>query len=104
MSSPALTRRILSRVAQPLRTLSRASSSSTPIPKAGESNVAAAQAPNAALPWSTSQRERPTGRSGPRFEQANMELQPNALGAQALIAEEPIRLVHGRIAACDGGA
>jgi hypothetical protein len=32
-----------------------------------------------------------------------MELQPNPLSAMELIANEPIRLVHGRKAVCDGG-
>jgi hypothetical protein len=32
-----------------------------------------------------------------------MDLQPNPLSAMELIANEPIRLVHGRKAVCDGG-
>lgn len=32
-----------------------------------------------------------------------MELQPNPLSAMELVANEPIRLVHGRKAVCDGG-
>lgn len=106
MSSSLLARRLLSRPSPSLRALSRslASSSKTPVPQAGESTAAAAQAPNAPQPWSDSQRARPAGRTGPRFEQANMELQPNPLSAQALIEQEPIRLVHGRVASCDGGA
>jgi NADH dehydrogenase (ubiquinone) Fe-S protein 6 len=40
---------------------------------------------------------------GPRFEQTNMDLQPQPLSAMAMIAEEPIRLVETRIASCDGG-
>jgi len=32
-----------------------------------------------------------------------MELQPNPLSAMELIANEPIRLVDGRKAVCDGG-
>ncbi|CAA7265807.1 unnamed protein product [Cyclocybe aegerita] len=32
-----------------------------------------------------------------------MALQPNPLSAMELIAQEPIRLVHGRKAICDGG-
>jgi hypothetical protein len=61
------------------------------------------QSPNRAATWSTNQRPRPAGQSGPRFEQTNMELQPNALSAMELVANEPIRLVHGRKAVCDGG-
>ena len=41
---------------------------------------------------------------GPRFEQTNMDFQPQPLSAMALIAEEPIRLMEKRIAECDGGA
>ncbi|QRW04935.1 lactobacillus shifted protein [Ceratobasidium sp. AG-Ba] len=32
-----------------------------------------------------------------------MSLQPAPLSAQALLEQEPIRLVHGRKAVCDGG-
>lgn len=42
-------------------------------------------------------------RSGPRFEQTFMELQPNPLSAMELVANEPIKVVHGRKAVCDGG-
>jgi hypothetical protein len=40
---------------------------------------------------------------GPRFEQTAEAFQPRPLAAIELIAEEPIRLVKGRVAACDGG-
>jgi len=69
---------------------------STPVP-------AAPQAPNYPTTWSTNQQPRPAAGSGPRFEQTVMELQPNPLSAMELIANEPIRLVHGRKAVCDGG-
>ena len=61
------------------------------------------QSPNRAATWSTSQSPRPAGQSGPRFEQTNMELQPNPLSAMELLANEPVRLVHARKAVCDGG-
>ena len=32
-----------------------------------------------------------------------MELQPNPLSAMELVANEPIRLIDGRKAVCDGG-
>ncbi|KAI0296194.1 zinc-finger domain-containing protein [Russula brevipes] len=90
------------------------SSSSTGVPTAPASSAAvpaeakpipavAPQAPNRATAWSTNQRLRPAGQSGPRFEQTMMELQPNPLSAMELIANEPIRVVHGRKAICDGG-
>ncbi|CAE6462611.1 unnamed protein product [Rhizoctonia solani] len=62
-----------------------------------------AQAPNRDKPWSTSQRPRPGPESNARFEQVDMSLQPTPLSAQELIQQEPIRLVHGRRAVCDGG-
>ncbi|CAG8757462.1 4002_t:CDS:2, partial [Cetraspora pellucida] len=40
---------------------------------------------------------------GPRFEQTDLEVQPNSAAAIDLIAEEPIHYVEGRIAICDGG-
>ncbi|KAA1471489.1 hypothetical protein DENSPDRAFT_744389, partial [Dentipellis sp. KUC8613] len=61
------------------------------------------QAPNYPTTWSTSQRARPSGTDGPRFEQTVMELQPTPLSAMELIANEPVRLVQGRKAVCDGG-
>ncbi|KAJ8522577.1 hypothetical protein ONZ45_g876 [Pleurotus djamor] len=91
---------ILPRLSQTLRYATRSSSSSS------SSNVAAAvapQAPNHPTTWSTSQRPRPPVGSGPRFEQTVAELQPNPLSAMELISKEPIRLVHGRKAVCDGG-
>lgn len=61
------------------------------------------QSPNYPTTWSTSQTPRPGFASSPRFEQTVMDLQPNPLSAMELIAKEPIRLVHGRKAVCDGG-
>ncbi|PPQ80814.1 hypothetical protein CVT25_001939 [Psilocybe cyanescens] len=95
-----------------LKTLSRNASSSTtaavkttdaPIKKALETPpVTIQQAPNYPTTWSTSQAPRPGPGSGPRFEQTAMEFQPNPLSAMELISEEPIRLVQGRKASCDG--
>lgn len=89
-----------------LKTLGRASSTvvSTPIPPAPASGSSAAhQSPNYPTTWSTTQKPRPASRSEPRFEQTVMELQPNPLSAMELVANEPIRVVHGRKALCDGG-
>jgi NADH dehydrogenase (ubiquinone) Fe-S protein 6 len=90
-----------------LRSLPRFASSST-MPsttdaKINKSEVTVHQAPNYPTTWSTSQRPRPGLHSGPRFEQTDMSLQPNPLSAMELIAQEPIRLVQGRKAVCDGG-
>ncbi|KAF8560351.1 ubiquinone oxidoreductase 20 kd subunit [Imleria badia] len=90
-----------------LKTLGRASSTaaSKPTPPApvSESSDVAPQSPNYPTTWSTTQKPRPAARSGPRFEQTLMELQPNPLSAMELVANEPIRVVHGRKAVCDGG-
>ena len=85
--------------------LSSSSSSSSAVPAASKPIPAAVvpQSPNRATTWSTNQRPRPAGQSGPRFEQTAMELQPNPLSAMELVANEPVHLVHGRKAVCDGG-
>ena len=101
-TAPAmLSRRLASRVSRPLVRLS--SSSSAAVPSQQPAKQVAPQAPNYAAPWSTSQAPRPLGKSNPRFEQTAMELQPNPLSAMEMIANEPIRVVHGRKAVCDGG-
>ncbi|EDR15589.1 uncharacterized protein LACBIDRAFT_300649 [Laccaria bicolor S238N-H82] len=101
--------RVLPQLNRAIRTLSRsasgtAQSGTSSIPQKVESSTPTTQqAPNYPSTWTTSQRPRPIGGEGPRFEQTAMELQPNPLSAMALIAEEPVRLVHGRKAVCDGG-
>jgi NADH dehydrogenase (ubiquinone) Fe-S protein 6 len=75
----------------------------TPAGSTPSTPVIGTQAPNYATTWSANQRTRPTAGSGPRFEQTAMQLQPNPLSAMAMIAEEPIRVVEGRKAVCDGG-
>jgi len=107
-----LSRRSFYRLNYALKSLKRAASTSTS-GAAIKSNDAAVtkkegasvvqQAPNYPTTWSTSQRPRPGLASGPRFEQTAMDLQPNPLSAMQLVAEEPIRLVQGRKAVCDGG-
>ena len=100
-----LARRALQGLARPLTPLTRRSSTTAPVPahEAPSTSAAAPQAPNFAQTWSTSQRPRPQAHSGPRFEQTIMELQPNPLSAMEMISKEPIRVVHGRKAVCDGG-
>ncbi|KAI0689591.1 zinc-finger domain-containing protein [Cytidiella melzeri] len=95
---------ISARAARPLTRLASSSSSVPSGPAASSPSTVAPQSPNYASPWSTSQAPRPQGRSGPRFEQTAMELQPMPLSAMELIANEPIRVVKGRKAVCDGGA
>ncbi|VDB99650.1 unnamed protein product [Peniophora sp. CBMAI 1063] len=95
-----------------LRRLARAASSSSPssssvpaeTPKGNSpGTVAGSQSPNYPTQWSLNQRARPTPTDGARFEQTIMELQPQPLSAMAMIAEEPVRMVKGRKAVCDGG-
>ncbi|OLL22929.1 Lactobacillus shifted protein isoform B [Neolecta irregularis DAH-3] len=62
-----------------------------------------AEAPNRNLTWSLSQRPKAEAMTGPRFEQTDMAAQPNPSAAIELIAREPVRIVQGRIARCDGG-
>ncbi|KAG2366534.1 ubiquinone oxidoreductase 20 kd subunit [Suillus spraguei] len=98
-----LPRRLVHRAAQ-VKVLSRSYSSAnavTPIPASPSSVVN--QAPNHSTTWSTSQSPRAVAQSSPRFEQTILELQPNPLSAMEMINNEPIRVVHGRKAVCDGG-
>ncbi|PVV01981.1 hypothetical protein BB560_003579 [Smittium megazygosporum] len=61
------------------------------------------QASNRDVTWSPSQNPRPEAMSGPRFEQIDFSLQPQSMAAITLIEKEPLRLVNGRKAYCDGG-
>jgi len=102
-------RRAASTLSNVLKSISRRQmSSSKPgdVAKLAETTkpaVTVQQSPNYPTTWSTSQRPRPGPGSGPRFEQTDMELQPNPPSAMEMIAQEPIRLVNGRKAVCDGG-
>ncbi|KAF9270212.1 hypothetical protein L218DRAFT_992856 [Marasmius fiardii PR-910] len=77
------------------RSTSTSSVPKSDVPSPSQSN-AAPQAPNHPSTWSTNQRPRPTATFSPRFEQTAMELQPNPLSAMEMIANEPVRIVHGR--------
>jgi NADH dehydrogenase (ubiquinone) Fe-S protein 6 len=61
------------------------------------------QSPNYPSVWSTGQNPKPNAMSGPRFEQTHIGLQPNPLSAMEMVHRDPIRLVDGRRATCDGG-
>jgi len=61
------------------------------------------QAPNHPSTWSTSQNPKKHAYSGPRFEQVNFSLQPQPISAMEMVAKDPVRLVPGRKATCDGG-
>jgi NADH dehydrogenase (ubiquinone) Fe-S protein 6 len=102
-----LTHRLVPSLRHQLRSLSRAASSSTssssnsPVPAA--SSTPTPQSPNQLTAWSTNQRQRTQAYQNARFEQTALELQPNPLSAMDLISKEPVRVVHGRKAVCDGG-
>ncbi|ORY34258.1 zinc-finger domain-domain-containing protein [Naematelia encephala] len=61
------------------------------------------QSPNVPTTWSTSQNPKPAAYNNARFEQVVLELQPNPKSAMGMLAEDPVRLVLGRKATCDGG-
>jgi NADH dehydrogenase (ubiquinone) Fe-S protein 6 len=103
-----LTRRLVPRLGHRLKSFSRAASSSAPPtssspPVPTSTSTPAPQSPNQATTWSTNQRPRALAYQNARFEQTAMELQPNPLSAMDLISKEPVRVVHGRKAVCDGG-
>lgn len=101
-----LSSRLVPRLSRPLRALSRSVSSDSPSTSVAKPSVVGTpvpQAPNYAAKWSTNQRARPVAGENPRFEQTDMSLQPQPLSAMEMINAEPIRLVDGRKAVCDGG-
>ncbi|KAG0253780.1 hypothetical protein DFQ27_007206 [Actinomortierella ambigua] len=61
------------------------------------------QASNRETTWSPNQQPKTEAMKGPRFENTDIAAQPNSKAAIELIAEEPIRMVEGRRARCDGG-
>ncbi|KAF9992315.1 hypothetical protein BGZ65_012389, partial [Modicella reniformis] len=61
------------------------------------------QASNREVTWSEHQLAKSVAFKGPRFENVDIEAQPQPQAAIELIAEEPIRLVETRRARCDGG-
>ncbi|KAG1472005.1 hypothetical protein G6F56_001790 [Rhizopus delemar] len=72
-------------------------------PTAKQVAPAIEQASNRTATWSENQRAKSDALVGPRFEQTDINTQPNPMAAIDLIAEEPIRFVKKRIANCDGG-
>lgn len=66
-------------------------------------NVPEKQSPNYPTTWSETQNPRDMAMRGPRFEQMNMEFQPQPLSAMEMVQREPIRLSHKRVTSCDGG-
>lgn len=61
------------------------------------------QSPNVPSTWSTSQNPKPHAYDNARFEQIDLTLQPNAPAAMGMSKLDPVRLVLGRRATCDGG-
>ncbi|WVW82481.1 hypothetical protein I302_104492 [Kwoniella bestiolae CBS 10118] len=61
------------------------------------------QSPNVPSTWSTGQNPKPHAYDNQRFEQTALQFQPNAPSAMGMVSEDPVRLVSGRRATCDGG-
>ncbi|WVF70330.1 hypothetical protein IAT40_005120 [Kwoniella sp. CBS 6097] len=61
------------------------------------------QSPNVPSTWSTGQNPKPHAYDNQRFEQTALEWQPNPQSAMGMVAQDAVRLVHGRKATCDGG-
>ncbi|OCF33913.1 NADH dehydrogenase (ubiquinone) Fe-S protein 6 [Kwoniella heveanensis CBS 569] len=61
------------------------------------------QSPNVPSTWSTGQNPKPHAYDNQRFEQTALEWQPNPQSAMGMVAQDQVRLVHGRRATCDGG-
>jgi uncharacterized Zn-finger protein len=61
------------------------------------------QAPNSSKVWSASQTVKADALVGPRFEQMDINFQPNPPSAMELIAAVPIAKVASRVVSCDGG-
>ncbi|KAE8210988.1 hypothetical protein CF327_g5204 [Tilletia walkeri] len=66
-------------------------------------HVPSTQAPNYPSKWSEGQNAREHAMRGPRFEQMEMDMQPQPLSAMAMIQKEPVRLSSKRVVSCDGG-
>ncbi len=79
---------------------------SPPVPSkqpTSSSPPALQQSPNMPTTWSTSQNPKPHAFDNARFEQIDLGFQPNAPSAMGMSAKDPVRLVLGRRAVCDGG-
>lgn len=115
MSLPLSLRRALPRSSRQLKsnitvTITRSASSiptpSTPLPNSqptSADNKEYQQSPTVPSTWSTSQMPKKEVFKGVRFEQTALDLQPNSPSAMGMVDEDPIRLVSGRRATCDGG-
>ncbi|CAM1505621.1 Fc.00g112580.m01.CDS01 [Cosmosporella sp. VM-42] len=66
-------------------------------------SVEISQAPNRQGIWSRSQKPRSKAMTGPRFEQTDFSLQPQALSAMELVHKQPVIWTHKRMVACEGG-
>lgn len=91
-----------------LATAARAASSSVPKVQFDPKDVAPkeaapGQSPNVPSTWSVSQQPKPDAFNNPRFEQTYIGTQPDSLSAMGLVAEQPVVMVQGRRAVCNGG-
>ncbi|KAI8984461.1 zinc-finger domain-containing protein [Mycotypha africana] len=87
----------------PFKSLSAAYSTTELQPSSKSVAPDVQQAKNRATTWSETQRSKAQAMTGPRFEQMDINTQPNPSAAIELIAEEPVRFVKERRVACDGG-
>ncbi|WVO16900.1 hypothetical protein L204_104586 [Cryptococcus depauperatus] len=88
------------------RALSIAPEPPTPLPAEQPTAVSPTylqQSPNVPQTWSTNQNPKPHAFANVRFEQTSLRYQPNRPSAMGMVNEDPVRLVQGRRAVCDGG-
>ncbi|WVN89095.1 uncharacterized protein L203_104311 [Cryptococcus depauperatus CBS 7841] len=88
------------------RALSTAPEPPTPLPAEQPTAVSPTylqQSPNVPHTWSTNQNPKPHAFANVRFEQTSLRYQPNRPSAMGMVNEDPVRLVQGRRAVCDGG-
>ncbi|WVR06033.1 hypothetical protein IAU60_003061 [Kwoniella sp. DSM 27419] len=89
-----------------VRTVTHVPTPSDPVPSQQPSASTPSnlqQSPNVPGTWSTGQNPKPHAYDNARFEQTALEFQPNPPSAMGMLQQDPVRLVHGRKATCDGG-
>ncbi|KAI9904956.1 hypothetical protein N3K66_001485 [Trichothecium roseum] len=87
--------------AVPTSTKSETSPAPAPVDESKPAEIN--QAPNRLGVWSKNQKARSAAMTGPRFEQTDFSLQPQAKAAIEMVHKEPVRWTHDRMAVCEGG-
>nr|XP_019015104.1 NADH dehydrogenase (ubiquinone) Fe-S protein 6 [Kwoniella pini CBS 10737]OCF53885.1 NADH dehydrogenase (ubiquinone) Fe-S protein 6 [Kwoniella pini CBS 10737] len=98
--------RILPRNVSAIRTYASIPQPSDPVPSkqpSSSSPPTLQQSPNIPTTWSTGQNPKPHAYDNQRFEQTALQFQPNPQSAMGMVNKDPVRLVNGRRAVCDGG-